>query len=39
VVVVAHDLCVEAILEEVAATVVSLVEPLRVAKVQQMHPA
>jgi hypothetical protein len=37
--VIAHDACVEAILEEVAAPVVALVEALRVAEVQQMHTA
>jgi hypothetical protein len=39
VLVVSNDLGVEAVLEEVAATVISLVEPLRVAKVQEVHPA
>jgi hypothetical protein len=39
VLVVSHDLCVEAVLEEMAAPVISLVEPLRVAKVQEVHPA
>jgi hypothetical protein len=29
----------EAVLEEVAATVVPLVESLRVAEVQEVHPA
>jgi hypothetical protein len=37
--VVAHDSRMEAVLEEVAAPVVALVEPLGVAKIQQVHPA
>jgi hypothetical protein len=39
VLIVAHDLCMETVLEDVAATVISFVEPLRVAKVQEVHPA
>jgi hypothetical protein len=39
VLVVSHDLGVEPVLEEVTATVITLVEPLRVAKVQEVHPA